>query len=91
MNHADMTAIDWLRIVRGEYVEMPGLRLTRSQFRRLWGFDDRTCGAILNALVQEEFLRLSADGRYALAAQRGSVSVDAVQSSRRGRPSSGLD
>ena len=29
-----------LRQVRSEYLEMPGLRLTRRQAQRLWGLDD---------------------------------------------------
>jgi hypothetical protein len=60
----DETAVDWLRIIRSEYDEMPGLQLTRSQAGRLWGLDDRVCAALLNALVGEKFLRLTADGRY---------------------------
>jgi hypothetical protein len=76
---ANRAAVDWLRIVRGEYIEMPGLCLTQAECRRLWGLDDRTCGAILHALVEEEFLYLSADGRYTLASQR-TVSGDAARS-----------
>src|SRR5262245_25358211 len=30
---------DVLRRVQGEYLEMPGLRLTEAQARRLWGLD----------------------------------------------------
>jgi hypothetical protein len=65
---ARMTAIDWFRIARSEYLEMPGLRLTAAQARRLWGLDDRTCTTILNALVNDNFLRLTPDGSYILAA-----------------------
>ena len=28
--------------VRGEFLEMPGLRLTRAQAQRLWGLDEET-------------------------------------------------
>jgi hypothetical protein len=61
------TAEDWLPIVRGEFLEMPGLQLTHEQARRLWTIDDRVCSAVLNALVDEQFLRVTADGRYARA------------------------
>jgi hypothetical protein len=46
---------------------MPGLQLTHEQARRLWTIDDRVCSAVLNALVDEQFLRVTADGRYARA------------------------
>ena len=66
--NADVTANDWLRIVKGEYIEMPGLRLTRSQAQRLWGLDDLVCGKVLAALVKENFLQVTADGRYTRSA-----------------------
>ena len=65
MNKADATAMKWLRIVRSEYLEMPGLQLTRSQASRLWGIEALSCTAILNALVKEDFLRITGDGLYA--------------------------
>ena len=64
MNDGDVMANDWLRIVKGEYIEMPGLRLTRSQVQRLWGLDHLVCTHVLAALVKENFLRLTEDGRY---------------------------
>ncbi len=48
---------DWLRLMRAEYIEMPGLHLTRKQAQRLWNLDPLTCGALLNALVGVGFLR----------------------------------
>ncbi len=51
--------IDFVRlldIVRGEYVEMPGLRLTRRQAQRLWAIDAETCDAVLGALEHSHFL-----------------------------------
>ena len=65
MKNVDMTAMDWIRIIRGEYLEMPDLQPTRSEATRLWGLDDRGCLAILSMLVNERFLRLTPDGRYA--------------------------
>jgi hypothetical protein len=45
--------------VRGEFNEMPGLRLTRDQAARLWGLDTASCEEVLNRLVAASFLRWS--------------------------------
>jgi hypothetical protein len=45
-----------LQRVRSEFLEMPGLRLTRAQARRLWALDEPLCDAILAALVDARFL-----------------------------------
>ena len=37
---------DVLRRVQGEFLEMPGLRLTEPQARRLWGLDAASCGRL---------------------------------------------
>ena len=58
---------DWLRLVCGEYLEMPGLSLTRPQVRRLWGLDDPTCEELLGELVDCGFLRLTDRGTYVRA------------------------
>lgn len=50
--------------VRGEYMEMPGLRLTLAQARRLWAIDEETCGQVLQRLADLHFLALSSDGKY---------------------------
>ncbi|HXD20841.1 MAG TPA: hypothetical protein VN654_27710 [Vicinamibacterales bacterium] len=42
--------------VRAEFLEMPGLRLTRAQARRLWALDAALCDAVLSALVDARFL-----------------------------------
>lgn len=46
--------------VRGEFNEMPGLRLTPTQAARLWGLEPRTCAEVLERLVATSFLRWSA-------------------------------
>jgi hypothetical protein len=51
--------------VCGEYMEMPGLRLTAAQAQRLWGLDAPTCEALFTSLVRDGFLHRHADGRYA--------------------------
>lgn|SRR5262245_4064674 len=50
--------------VRGEYLEMPGLRLTRRQAQRLWGLDDDTSDRILKELVERKFLTCAPDGAF---------------------------
>ena len=50
--------------VRAEYHEMPGLKLTEAQAQRLWGLDDRTCGQVLTALVERQFLKRTPAGTY---------------------------
>jgi hypothetical protein len=46
--------------VRGEFNEMPGLRLTPQQAARLWGLEPSACDAVLDHLVAVSFLRWSA-------------------------------
>lgn len=50
--------------IRGEYTEMPGLRLTVAQACRLWQLDARTCESLFEQLVRETFLRKTLDGAY---------------------------
>jgi hypothetical protein len=50
--------------VRAEYQEMPGLKLTAAQAQRLWGLDGRTCGLVLTALVEQQFLKRTPAGTY---------------------------
>lgn len=55
---------DVLDRVRAEYRETPGLGLTPSQVRVLFGVEPSECAALLNALVKEHFLSCSADGVF---------------------------
>ena len=55
---------DVLRRVQGEFLEMPGLRLTEPQARRLWGPDAAACSALLGALVDAKFLFRTRDGAF---------------------------
>ena len=55
-----------LDIVRAEYLEMPGLRLTERQAQRLWALDGATCDALLEILESTHFLRRSPRGDYML-------------------------
>ena len=53
-----------LRRVQGEFMEMPGLRLTEAQARRLWGLDEASCGVLLRALVDAKFLFRTHTGAF---------------------------
>ena len=53
-----------VRKVWNEYVELPGLRLTRAQAQRLWAVDETTCIKLLDRLVQAKLLVIGSDGRY---------------------------
>jgi hypothetical protein len=50
--------------VRGEYCEMPGLRLTVSQACRLWHVDVSTCEMLFELLVREGFLYKTETSAY---------------------------
>jgi hypothetical protein len=50
--------------VRGEFLEMPGLRVTEAQARRLWGLDAATCSTLLRALIEAGFLFRTPDGAF---------------------------
>lgn len=54
-----------LRRIWIEYVEMPGLRLTPPQARRLWALDADTCTPLLDTLVALKLLMRHPDGKYA--------------------------
>jgi hypothetical protein len=47
---------DFVRRVRSEYLEMPGLRITASEAQRLFGLDAATCDDVLDGLVKSGFL-----------------------------------
>jgi hypothetical protein len=53
-----------LQRIQGEFVEMPGLRLTPAQAQRLWGLDPNVCDAVLGALVDAKFLTKTRDGSF---------------------------
>jgi hypothetical protein len=57
-----------LRRIRAEYLEMPGLRLTREQAQRLWSVEQARCQEVLDTLVDLKFLSLKANGTYARVA-----------------------
>ena len=66
--HDDSRFHDWLRVVRAEYDEIPGLHLTEPQFRRLFGVDATLGAQLLATLVRTAFLRQSRTGGFVRAA-----------------------
>jgi hypothetical protein len=53
-----------LRRIQSEYREMPGLKLTEAQARRLWDIDGRTCRLVLTTLLDQRFLKRTPSGTY---------------------------
>ena len=53
-----------LQRIQGEFIEMPGLRLTPAQAQRLWGLDRSVCDQLLDALVKAKFLSQTRDGAF---------------------------
>jgi hypothetical protein len=58
------TIHDVMTRLRGEYLEMPGLRLTAEQVQRLCGIERMMCQSVLDALVNSKFLCAKSDGTY---------------------------
>ena len=63
-SHADEAL---LRRIRGEYREMPGMRLTEDQAMRLWALDRPTCRKVLDSLVASHYLEQDHNGQFAKA------------------------
>jgi hypothetical protein len=53
--------------IQSEYREMPGLKLTEAQARRLWNLDGHTCSLVMTTLLEQRFLRRTASGTYVRA------------------------
>ncbi len=64
MSSVQTAAGDWLQIIRGEFTEVPGLRLTKKQVQRMWGLDPQTCDELIDLLVAAKFLRQTDNTSY---------------------------
>jgi hypothetical protein len=53
-----------LNRIRGEFIEMPGLRLRVEQAQRLWNLDRTSCEVLLLSLVEAKFLHRGHDDAY---------------------------
>lgn len=65
--HDDMAPL--FHRVRGEFLEMPCLRLTLAQAARLWALDRSTSEKILAGLTSSGFLARTPEGAYARASR----------------------
>jgi len=61
------TIEDVFRRVQGEFLEMPGLRLTVTQASRLWGLEEGLCRRVIDVLIGASFLRWTAGDTVARA------------------------
>jgi hypothetical protein len=59
------TLEDVLALMRMEYAELPGLKLTAWQAQRLWGLPQDVCDRALATLIAEGRLVRTLDGGYA--------------------------
>ena len=68
----DRSPIDELvNLMRMEYLEMPDLKLTFQQARRLWDAPSDLCSRALDELIHAGFLAQSRDGRFLRRAHAG--------------------
>jgi hypothetical protein len=65
MSVAEQSVAEWTDRIRAEYLEMPGLALTRWQMRRLWLLDASLCDAVVDALVASHVLYRRPNDTYA--------------------------
>jgi hypothetical protein len=68
------TIQDWVRLIQAEYLEMPGLNLTKPQIQRLWTMEPAVCDRVVEALVASAFLEKT--DRQAYVRSDGRVSSD---------------
>lgn len=58
---------DWMQVIRAEYLEVPGLALTKRQAQRLWGLPPDLCDSVLDSMVRTHFLRRTRDDSFVRA------------------------
>lgn len=64
-SNIDHAIVDrWLRLIRAEYLEAPGLRVTLAEARRFWGLDARITTRVFENLVNVGFLKQTRAGVY---------------------------
>lgn len=65
MLHSCLRDMDRIvRVIDAEFREMPGMRLTPSQVRRLWNLSEGECEAVLDRLLRAGQLIRDPTGRY---------------------------
>ena len=85
-NHASREAL--LVRVRGEFTEMPCLRLTRGQAQRLFDLRPDICERVLATLVRDQTLICGTDGRYRSHGDSSVAGPSDDVPTRHGRPES---
>jgi hypothetical protein len=60
----DPSADGLIERLKAEFLEMPGLKLTAAQAQRLWALDAISCSALLETLVNTNFLFRTRDGAF---------------------------
>ena len=75
--------VDLLQRIQCEFLEMPGLRLTERQARRLWNLDSVACANILRVLVDGGFLCRTADGSFMHVDQARPLRLEVMAASSR--------
>jgi hypothetical protein len=83
LNATEPVSDPLLERIRGEFNEMPGLRLTLSQAQRLWGLDACVCQASLRRLVDARFLTVNG-GLYSRSADGAATRYQPRRMLRRG-------
>jgi putative heme degradation protein len=54
----------WIRLIQAEYLDMPGLHLTKPQIQRLWNLQAPVCDALVETMVRRNFLRATPLGAF---------------------------
>lgn len=75
---------DIVRLIKQEFLEMPGLCLTEPQARRLWTLDSVLCDRALAELVHDGFLLRSPSGKFVRVDTSGARKALSAGTSRRG-------
>ena len=58
------TVDEAMALMKMEYLEMPELKLTFVQARRLWNLSADVCESALGSLVRSKFLVITREGSY---------------------------
>ena len=67
-----------IALMRMEYLEMPELKLTLGQAKKLWNLPSDVCESALGRLVRSEFLVVTREGSY-LRRSLPSMELDPVR------------
>ena len=77
---------DIVRRIQGEFLEMPGLRLTEPQARRLWALEPSLCSAVLTELVDDGFLLRTREGAFVRVDVGRPIKADRLRPGNRKHP-----